>query len=98
MKLVPLADKIVVRQLPEEPKTSKRILMPERSPGWIQQGRVLSVGDGWLLPDGSRAKLQINEGDRVLFANLGTEVILNGESLLILSEQEVLAVVEKGSA
>ncbi len=94
MKLVPLADKVVVRQIPEDPKTPGGILLPEGRPGWIHQGRVLSVGDGWLLPDGSRAKLQIREGDRVLFQSPGTQIILNGESLLILSEEEVLAVVE----
>lgn len=94
MKLVPLADKIVVRQLQQEPTLPSGLVLPERTHPEVHEGRVLSVGDGWLLPDGTRAKLQISEGDRVLFVSPGTEVILNGETLLILSEEEVLAVVD----
>ncbi len=94
MKLVPLADKIVVRQIPEDAKTPGGLVLPEGRRSWLQQGRVLAVGDGWLLADGSRTKLQVSEGDRVLFVGPGTEVVLDGESLLILSEEEVLAVMD----
>lgn len=94
MKLVPLADKIVVRPIQEEPKTPGGIVLPEGTYSPLQQGRVLAVGDGWLLADGSRVQLQISEGDRVLFTSQGTEVVLDGEDLLILSEAEVLAVMD----
>jgi chaperonin GroES len=94
MKLVPVGEKIVVKRLEAEEKTSGGIVLPDvaqKSPG---QGRVLSVGDGQLLTDGSRAAHQVSEGDRVLFGNYaGTEVKVNGEDLLIMSESEILAVV-----
>jgi chaperonin GroES len=59
-----------------------------------QQGRVLSVGDGLLLADGSRAAHQVSEGDRVLFSSYAAvEVVVDGEELLIMNEDEILAVV-----
>jgi chaperonin GroES len=94
MKLVPVGEKIVVKRLDVEEKTSGGIVLPESARKRPRQGRVLSVGDGLLLPDGTRAAHQVSEGDRILFSDYaGTEVKVNGEELLILSESDILAVV-----
>ena len=94
MKLVPVGEKIIVKRLEAEEKTSGGIVLPEAAQKRPRQGRVLSVGDGRLLPNGTRAPHQVREGDRVLFDNYaGTEVKVNDETLLIMSESEVLAVV-----
>ncbi|OHB72748.1 MAG: co-chaperone GroES [Planctomycetes bacterium RBG_13_63_9] len=94
MKLVPLGEKVVVKRLEAEQTTAGGIVLPDTAKEKPQQGRVLSVGDGRLLPDGTRATHQVGEGDRVLFgAYSGTEVAVDGEELLIMSEDEILAVV-----
>ncbi len=97
MKLVPLGDNVVVRRLEAEVMTSGGIVLPEGAREKPKQGRVLSVGDGRLLPDGTRADLSVRDGDRVLFNGYaGTEVEINSEELLIMSEDEILAIVEGG--
>ena len=93
MKLVPLGEKVIVKRLEAEETTAGGIVLPETAKERPQQGRVLSVGDGRLLADGTRVEPQIVEGDRVLFASYGgEEVDVNGEELLIISEDEILAV------
>jgi chaperonin GroES len=93
MKLVPLGEKVVVRRLDAEEVTSGGIILPDSAREKPQQGKVLSVGDGARLPDGTRADPQVAEGDRVLFNRYaGTEVEVNGEDLLIMSENDILAV------
>jgi len=94
MKVVPLGDKVVIKRLEADEKSAGGILLPDVSRERPFQGRVLSVGDGRLLPDGTRAKHQVSEGDRVLFNRYaGTEVEVSGEELLIMAEEEILAVV-----
>ena len=98
MKLVPLGDKVVVRRLEAEEVTAGGIVLPEGAREKPKQGRVLSVGDGRLLPDGTRVDLGVKDGDRVLFNSYaGTEVTVNGEELLIMNENEILAVVDSGA-
>jgi chaperonin GroES len=95
MKVVPLNDKIVVKRLEAEEKTSGGILLPDSAKEKPKQGKVLSVGDGKLLENGKRAGFQIKEGDRVLFSSYaGNEVSVDGEELLIMSEDDVLAVLD----
>lgn len=94
MKLVPLGEKVVVKRLDAEEITAGGIVLPDAAQEKPRQGRVLSVGDGRLLADGSRAAHQVSEGDRVLFNDYaGTEVVVDGEELLIMDEGEILAVV-----
>jgi chaperonin GroES len=94
MKLVPVGEKIVVKRLDAEEITSGGIVLPDSAQKRPRQGRVLSVGDGHLLPDGTRAPHQVGEGDRILFGDYaGSEVKVNGEELLIMSESDILAVV-----
>lgn len=93
MKVVPLGDKIVVRRETAEETTTGGIVLPDNARQKPQQGRVLSVGDGRLLSDGSRAHPRVAEGDRVLFSRYGgSEVVVDGEELLIVHEDEILAV------
>jgi len=96
MKLVPWGDKVVVRRLQEEGTTPGGIVLPEAAREKPRQGRVLSVGDGRRLPGGARVALAVNDGDRVLFNSYaGAEVNIEGhEDILIMSEDEILAVVE----
>ncbi len=95
MKIVPLGDKIVVRRLDAEEKTAGGIVLPSSAQEKPQQGRVLSIGEGRMLSDGSRGIPQVSEGDRVLFSSYaGTEVTVGDSPLLIMSEDDVLAIVE----
>jgi len=94
MKVVPLGEKVVVKRLVAEERTAGGIILPDTAKEKPQQGRVLSVGDGRLLHNGTRSPHQVCEGDRVLFGSFaGTEVEVDGEELLIMSEDEILAVV-----
>jgi chaperonin GroES len=94
MKIVPLGANVVVKRLPAEEVTTGGIVLPDAAQEKPRQGRVLSIGDGRMLADGSRARHQVSEGDRVLFGSYaGAEVQVNGEELLIMSEDEILAIV-----
>ena len=93
MKVEPLGDKVVVKRLEAEEKTTGGILLPQSAQESPQQGRVLSVGDGRLLPDGQRAPHQVQEGARVLFSSYaGTDVVVDDEQLLIMGEDDILAI------
>jgi len=94
MKLVPLNDKIIVKRLEAEEKTAGGIVLPDVARERPRQGRVLSVGDGKLLPNGQRVKFHVKEGDRILFSSwAGTEVKLEGQEYLILTEDDILAII-----
>jgi len=95
MKIVPLGDKIVVKREEAEETTAGGIVLPDAAQEKPRQGRVLSVGDGKLLPDGTRAAHLVKEGDKVLFGRYsGTEVNVDERSLLVMAEDEVLAIVQ----
>jgi len=94
MKVVPLGANVVVKRLHVDEMTAGGIVLPDTAKEKSMEGRVLSVGDGRLLPNGSRARHQVGEGDRVLFSKYaGAEAVVNGEELLIMSENDILAVV-----
>ena len=94
MKIVPLGANVVIKRLPADRQTAGGIVLPDGAQEKPRQGRVLSVGDGRLLPDGSRATHQVGEGDRVLFDSYaGAEVLVDDDELLILNENEILAIV-----
>jgi chaperonin GroES len=91
----PLGDKIVLKRTEAEAVTKSGIVLPETAKEKPKRGKVLAIGEGKLLDTGARAKFQVKKGDEVIFASYaGTEVKVNGEELLILSEDEVLAVIE----
>lgn len=94
MKVVPLGDNIVVKRIEAEEVSPGGIVLPDIARERPKQGRVLSVGDGHKLPDGSRTQNLVAEGDRVLFGSYaGTEVEVDGQQFLIMREEDVLAIV-----
>ena len=94
MALKPLGDRIVVRQLDAQEKTKSGLVLPDTAKEKPQEAKVIAVGTGRLLDDGSVKPLEIKHGDRVLYGKYsGTEVSLSGEEYLILREEDVLAIV-----
>jgi chaperonin GroES len=95
MRIEPLGDQVVIKRLESAEKTTGGILLPEANRERPLQGRVLSVGSGRIDNSGRRSRLQVNEGDRVVFSRYaGTEIEVNGEKLLIMAESEILATIE----
>lgn len=95
MKIEPLRDKVVVKRLDAQETTPGGIVLPDSSRDKSIQGRILSVGDGRRLPDGTQVPHQISEGDRVVFSQFaGTEVVVDDEEVLIMGEDDILAVLE----
>ena len=95
MRVIPLGDKVVIKRLDAESKTASGIVLPDSAKEKPQRGRVLSVGDGRLVADGQRIHCQVHEGDRVIFSPWsGTEIKVDGSELLILREEDILAVME----
>lgn len=94
-KLKPLNDKIIVQKASAEEKTEGGIYLPSSSQEKPVEGIVLAVGPGNANEKGERQALQIKEGDRVLYSKYsGTEIKQDGKELLIISEKDVLAIIE----
>ena len=83
MRVVPIGDKVVIKRLEADEKTRGGIVLPDSAKEAPGEGRVLSIGDGKLLPDGTRAKHDVSEGDRILFSTYaGMEITVEGDHLL----------------
>ncbi|AEK58852.1 MULTISPECIES: co-chaperone GroES [Acidithiobacillus] len=96
MKLRPLHDRVVIRRLEEEQKTAGGIIIPDTAKEKPVQGEVVAVGNGKILEDGKVRALDLKPGDRVLFAKYaGTEIKVEGEELLVMREDDVMAVIDK---
>jgi chaperonin GroES len=94
MTIIPLNDKIVVERLEADDKTAGGILLPDTAKEKPKQGKVLSIGEGKLLESGKRAAFQVKAGDKVLFTSYaGSEVTIDGKEYLVMTEDDVLAVV-----
>jgi chaperonin GroES len=95
MSLKPLGDRIVVQRQEAGEKTKGGIILPDTAKEKPQMGKVIAVGDGKLLKDGKRQDLQVKKGDLVLFTSYaGDEFKHEGEKVLLMREEDVLAVVE----
>lgn len=95
MKVVPLNDKVLVKRLDPEERSAGGILLPDSARERPRQGEVLAVGQGRLLESGARATMQIKAGDKVLFTSYGgTDVKVDGNEYLLLSEEDILAIVQ----
>lgn len=94
-KLRPLNDKILVKRVEAETKTKSGIVLPDSAKEKPKRGKVLAVGEGKRLDNGERAAIDVKKGDEVLFTSYaGTEIKLDGEDVLVMSVDDVLAVVE----
>ena len=94
-KLRPLGDRVVIEPIPREDMTKSGIVLPDTAKEKPQEGKVVAVGPGKTLDDGKREAIDVNPGDKVLYAKYaGTEFKLDGEDLLIVSQKDILAIVE----
>ena len=97
LKLRPLADRVVVRPLGREETTKSGIVLPDTAKEKPQRGIIVAAGEGRRDDDGARIPLDVAVGQQVLFAKYaGTEFKLDDDELLILSEKDILAVLENG--
>jgi chaperonin GroES len=96
MKIRPLADRVLVERVEAESKTAGGIVLPDTAKEKPQRGKIVSVGQGKILDDGTRKKMQVKKGDVVLFTSYaGTEVKINSKEYLIMDESDIMAVIEK---
>ncbi|WP_347273394.1 co-chaperone GroES [Candidatus Kuenenia sp.] len=95
MNVKPLGEKILLKRLEAEGKTAGGILLPETAKEKPKQGTIIVLGDGKLLENGERARFQVKNGDKVLFNSYGsTEVKIDGDEYLLMSEDDILAVID----
>ena len=96
MKIRPLADKVLVQRLEAENRTAGGIVLPDSAKEKPQKGKIVSVGKGKVLDDGTVKKLQVKKGDVVLFQSYaGTEVKIDNKEYLIMDESSIMVVIEK---
>jgi len=95
MKIRPLGDKVIVQRLEAEAKTAGGIVLPDSAKEKPKRGKVISVGDGKQLDNGSRAEMSVKTGQEVLFTSYaGTEVKIDGKEYIIMDESDILAIIE----
>jgi chaperonin GroES len=95
MKIRPLQDRVIVRRVKEEEKTKGGLYIPDSAKEKPVEAMVIAVGNGKILEDGTVRKLDVKEGDRILFGKYsGSEVKVDGEEHLILREDDILGVIE----
>ena len=95
VKLQPLGDRVVIRREDAEAKTAGGIVLPDSAQDKPARGSVVSVGEGRLLDDGTRSKMQVKAGDRVLFSSYaGDEFRIDEQDLVLMREDDILAVIE----
>jgi chaperonin GroES len=94
MKLVPLGDRVVLKQLVAEETTKSGIVLPGSAKEKPQQAEVVAVGPGGMI-DGKEVTMQVKAGDQVIYSKYaGTEVKLDGEEFIVVRQNDILAVVE----
>ena len=95
MKIRPLHDRVIVKRLESETKTAGGIVIPDSAAEKPVQGKVVAVGKGKILEDGSVRALDVKVGDKILFGKYsGTEVKVDGDELVVMREEDVMAVIE----
>jgi len=91
MKIQPLADRVVIKVLEAEEKTTSGIVLPDKAKEKPQEGEVMAVGTGKLLDNGVRVEMDLKPGDRVLFSKYaGTEVKIDGQEYLVMRQDDIL--------
>ena len=95
MKLRPLHDRVIVKRMEEERMSAGGIVIPDSATEKPVRGEVLAVGNGKILDNGDKRALDISAGDKILFGKYsGTEVKVDGEELLVMREEDIMAVIE----
>ena len=95
MKIRPLHDRVIIKRQEEERTSPGGIVIPDSATEKPIRGKVVAVGNGKILDDGSVRKLDLKKGDKVLFGKYsGTEVKVDGEDLLVMREEDIMAVIE----
>jgi chaperonin GroES len=95
MKYRPLHDRVIVKRVEEEDKTSGGIIIPDAAKEKPQQGKVLAVGKGKILENGKVSPLAVKKGNRILFGKYaGQEIKIDGEEHLIMREDDILAIIK----
>lgn len=93
MNLKPLEDRVVVKPVQQEERTKGGIVLPDTAKERPQEGTVLAIGPGRVLENGQRVPMTVKVGDRVLYSRYGgTEIKIDGEEYLILSERDIMAI------
>jgi chaperonin GroES len=96
MKIRPLGDKVLVERVEAEAKTAGGIVLPDTAQEKPQRGKVVNVGEGKMLENGTHKEVQVKKGDVVLFPSYsGTEIKIDGKEYLIMDESDIMAVIEK---
>ena len=94
-KLRPLGDRVVIQPTPREEMTKSGIVLPDTAKEKPQEGKIVAAGPGRMTEEGTREPMDVKEGDTVLYAKYaGTEFKIEGDELLIVSQKDILAVVE----
>jgi chaperonin GroES len=95
MKFRPLHDRVIVKRVEEEDKTSGGIIIPDAAKEKPQQGKVMAVGKGKILENGKVSPLAVKKGNRILFGKYaGQEIKIDGEEHLIMREDDILAIIK----
>ncbi len=95
MKVRPLHDKVLIQRLDTEETTKGGIIIPDTAKEKPQEGKVIAVGTGRILEDGTKKPLEIKKGEKVLFNKYGAiDISIEGEDYLILREEDILAIVD----
>ncbi len=95
MKIRPLHDRVIIKRQEEDRTSPGGIVIPDSATEKPIRGKVVAVGNGKILEDGSVRKLDLKKGDKVLFGKYsGTEVKVDGEELLVMREEDIMAVIE----
>jgi chaperonin GroES len=96
MKLRPLDDRVVIKQLDAEEKTSGGIILPDAAKEKPQMGKIIAIGPGKMLDDGKRGKMSVKKNDEVIYGKyMGSEIEIDREKYVILRESDILGIVER---
>ncbi len=95
MNLKPLGDRVVIKVLPQEEKLASGLVLPGNAKEKPQEGEVVAVGNGRTLENGTKLAMDVKVGDKVIYSKYaGSEIKVNGQEYLILSEKDILAIVQ----
>jgi chaperonin GroES len=95
MKIRPLHDRVIVQRIQEEEKTKGGIIIPDTAKEKPQEGKVIAVGPGKILENGTKVTLDVKVGDKILFGKYsGSEIKIEGEEFLMMREDDILGVIE----